>query len=86
MADAGLLRLFNFLEWIKEVLILMQRDNVFRKGPATTFSDRVFCVEMNKAINETERYYEQTLFKEAMRTGFFEYQVIYADLFMIHRS
>jgi leucyl-tRNA synthetase len=39
MADAGLLRLYNYLEWVKEMLAT--KDSL-RSGPANTFSDRVF--------------------------------------------
>ena len=39
MADAGLLRLYAFLEWVREML----RDvDTLRTGPADTFSDQVF--------------------------------------------
>jgi hypothetical protein len=30
---------------------------------------------MNKAINETKVHYEKMMYKEALKTGFFEYQV-----------
>ena len=39
MADAGLLRLYAFLEWVRDVLANIDS---FRSGPAHTFSDRVF--------------------------------------------
>jgi hypothetical protein len=29
----------------------------------------------NKAINETKVHYEKMMYKEALKTGFFEYQV-----------
>ena len=38
-ADAGLLRLYAYLDWVRE--ILATKDS-FRMGPTTTFSDRVF--------------------------------------------
>lgn len=38
-ADAGILRLYNFIEWVKEVLA---SKNSFRQGEAYTFNDRVF--------------------------------------------
>ena len=74
MADAGVLRLYNFLEWVGEMLELKEKG-AFRSGEPTTFNDRVFINEMNKAIGETAKYYELTLFKEAIRTGFYEFQV-----------
>jgi len=30
---------------------------------------------MNKGIEETKRHYQRMMFKEALRTGFFEFQV-----------
>ncbi len=38
-ADAGLLRLFTYLEWVKEMLA---NESALRTGPATSFSDRIF--------------------------------------------
>lgn len=39
MADAGILRLFTFIEWVKEVLAT---QGSFRKGEPKTFNDKVF--------------------------------------------
>lgn len=39
MADAGILRLYNFIEWVKEVLAL---KDTFRRGKPSTFNDKVF--------------------------------------------
>lgn len=46
----------------------------FRKGPANTFNDKVFESEINLKIKETDEFYKKMLFKEALRTGFFEIQ------------
>lgn len=42
-ADAGILRLFTFIEWVKEV---MATKSTFRNGNPDTFNDKVFqrCV------------------------------------------
>uniref|UniRef100_A0A8C5QZV6 leucine--tRNA ligase n=1 Tax=Leptobrachium leishanense TaxID=445787 RepID=A0A8C5QZV6_9ANUR len=40
MADAGILRLYTWVEWVKEMLINF--DNL-RSGPSQTFNDRVFA-------------------------------------------
>ncbi|XP_057340266.1 leucine--tRNA ligase, cytoplasmic [Microplitis mediator] len=71
MADAGILRLYTFIEWVREVLAT---ENTFRKGNPTTFNDRVFQSEMNLKIKETNENYSKMLYKEALRTGFFELQ------------
>lgn len=46
----------------------------FRKGKADTFNDKVFVNELNLKIKETDDFYNRMLFKEALRTGFFEMQ------------
>lgn len=39
MADAGILRLYTWLEWVKEIIA---SEDQLRTGPADTFYDRVF--------------------------------------------
>lgn len=72
MADAGILRLYTFIEWVKEIIALKD----LRTGKADTFNDQVFESEINLKIKETEDFYQKTLFKEALRTGFFELQAV----------
>lgn len=36
-----------------------------------------FCSEMYRGIEETRMNYRKMLYKEALRTGFFEFQVIF---------
>lgn len=38
-ADAGILRLYTFIEWVKEVLA---SKDIFRQGKPYTFNDKVF--------------------------------------------
>ncbi|XP_041049891.1 leucine--tRNA ligase, cytoplasmic isoform X1 [Carcharodon carcharias] len=71
MADAGILRLYTWVEWVKEMIA--NRESL-RSGPANTFNDRVFVSEMNAGILKTEQHYERMMFKEALKTGFFEFQ------------
>uniref|UniRef100_A0A146LKH8 leucine--tRNA ligase n=1 Tax=Lygus hesperus TaxID=30085 RepID=A0A146LKH8_LYGHE len=73
VADAGILRLYTFIEWVNEMIA--GKDKL-RTGPADTFHDRVFLSEINLKINETEDNFEKLLFKDALRTGFFEMQAI----------
>ena len=99
MADAGFLRLYAFLDWIKQILGLRGRKNKesapstpttpekeapktarkleLRQGKPCTFADRVFANEMDRLIALTAEHYERTLYKEALKTGFFEYQVFH---------
>ena len=39
MANAGILRLYAYIEWVKEMLACRAE---LRAGPADTFNDRVF--------------------------------------------
>ncbi|KAM8835839.1 leucine--tRNA ligase, cytoplasmic [Synchiropus picturatus] len=71
MADAGILRLYTWVEWVKEMIA---NQNNLRTGPASTFNDRVFASEMNSGILKTEQHYEKMMYKEALKTGFFEFQ------------
>lgn len=71
MADAGILRLFTWAEWVKE---MMANKDSLRTGPADTFNDQVFSSEMNAAITRTEQHYERMMYKEALKSGFFEFQ------------
>ncbi|XP_063701981.1 leucine--tRNA ligase, cytoplasmic [Culicoides brevitarsis] len=70
-AEAGILRLFSFIEWVKEMLA---SKLLLRTGPKDTFNDKVFVSEMNLKTKLTDDYYNKMLFKEALRTGFFELQ------------
>ncbi|XP_026470911.1 leucine--tRNA ligase, cytoplasmic [Ctenocephalides felis] len=70
-ADAGILRLFTFIEWVKEIKANL---NSLRFGSTNSFHDKVFISEMNLKIKETDMYYKKMLYKEALRTGFYELQ------------
>ncbi|XP_020727972.2 leucine--tRNA ligase, cytoplasmic [Odocoileus virginianus] len=71
MADAGILRLYTWVEWVKE---MVANWDSLRSGPANTFNDKVFASEMNAGIIKTDQNYEKMMFKEALKTGFFEFQ------------
>ncbi|XP_058810679.1 leucine--tRNA ligase, cytoplasmic [Phymastichus coffea] len=71
-ADAGILRLYTFIEWVKDIVI--SAPSLFRKGKPNTFNDRVFDSEINLKIKETGDNYAKMLYKEALRTGFYEFQ------------
>ncbi|XP_060942051.1 leucine--tRNA ligase, cytoplasmic [Limanda limanda] len=71
MADAGILRLYTWVEWVKEMIA---NQNNLRTGPADTFNDRVFSSEMNAGILKTDQHYDRMMYKEALKSGFFEFQ------------
>lgn len=71
MAEASILRLYTFIEWVKEAIA---SKDTYRTGPFNDFNDQVFSSEINLKIKETDEFYKKLLFKEALRTGFFEFQ------------
>lgn len=72
VADAGILRLFTFVEWVKEML--REDEAQLRGSEENTFHDKVFDAEMNQLMRQTETNFEKMLFREGLRTGFFEMQ------------
>ena len=66
-ADAGILKLYTLIEWTKEVLA----DTTMRNSQET-FHDSVFFNEINLKLSETKDNYEKLLFKEALKSGFYE--------------
>ncbi|XP_023698173.2 leucine--tRNA ligase, cytoplasmic [Paramormyrops kingsleyae] len=73
MADAGILRLYTWLEWVKDTIA---NQGALRTGPADSFNDRVFVSEMNAGILKTEQHYERMMYKEVLKYGFFEFQAV----------
>uniref|UniRef100_A0A1I8PHA6 leucine--tRNA ligase n=1 Tax=Stomoxys calcitrans TaxID=35570 RepID=A0A1I8PHA6_STOCA len=71
-ADAGILRLYTFIEWVKEMLAARP---AMRKDAHQTFNDKVFISEMNLKTQQTDEFYKKMLFKEALRSGFYELQL-----------
>ena len=69
-ADSGLLRLFNILEWVKETLSTIDQ---LRDEKVTSFRDLAFDNLMNYLIRETDAHYNNAMFKEALKTGCFEF-------------
>uniref|UniRef100_A0A4W6EZT0 Leucyl-tRNA synthetase 1 n=1 Tax=Lates calcarifer TaxID=8187 RepID=A0A4W6EZT0_LATCA len=63
--------LLNSEKWVKEMIA---NQNNLRPGPADTFNDRVFASEMNAGILKTEQHYDRMMYKEALKSGFFEFQ------------
>ncbi|KAK4700721.1 leucyl-tRNA synthetase, partial [Phenoliferia sp. Uapishka_3] len=67
-ANAAILRLKTLLEWCEESI---QNKGQFRTGPADSFWDRIFANEINLAIEQTEEAYDKTMYKEALKNGFY---------------
>ncbi|CAF3923890.1 unnamed protein product [Rotaria sordida] len=84
-AEAQLLRLYTFIEWVKEVLNISssqtntqstdQKSNDGKyENKSMNYFDRVFESEINQAIKLTEEAYENMLYKEVLKHGFFQLQ------------
>lgn len=63
-ADAGILRLYTFIEWVKEMI---ESKLLLRTGPKNTFNDKVFISELNLKTKQTEEFYDKMMFKDALR-------------------
>ncbi|KAG9508813.1 Leucine--tRNA ligase, cytoplasmic, partial [Fragariocoptes setiger] len=70
-ADTGLLKLSNCIKWCED---MVRAFSCMLDGDIDRYADRVFANAMNKLIAITGRNFDQMLFKEALKSGFFEYQ------------
>lgn len=71
LADTAILKLHNFIFWAED---MYDATIGFRYEGPYTFHDQVFDSEMNLKLRETGENYSKMLFKEALRTGFYEMQ------------
>lgn len=72
IANAAILRLTKELSWMQGVI---EGELSLRKGPLSTYFDSVFGNDMNTAVKMTEKNYSEFMFKEALKTGFYDLQV-----------
>ncbi|KAF6142493.1 hypothetical protein GIB67_039457 [Kingdonia uniflora] len=70
-ANAAILRLTKEISWMEEVLAA---ETSLRMGPSSTYADRVFTNEVNIAVSTTEQNYNEFMFREALKTGFYDLQ------------
>ncbi|XP_068648083.1 leucine--tRNA ligase, cytoplasmic-like isoform X1 [Aristolochia californica] len=70
-ANAAILRLTKEIAWMEEIL---SAESSLRQGPPSTYADRVFANEINIAVRETEKHYKGFMFREALKTGFYDLQ------------
>ncbi|THU56425.1 hypothetical protein C4D60_Mb11t17120 [Musa balbisiana] len=71
-ANAAILRLTKEITCMEEVLAV---ESTLRAGPPTTYADFVFANEINIAVRSTEHHYKDFMFREALKTGFYDIQV-----------
>lgn len=70
-ANAAILRLTKELSWMEEVL---EAEASLRTGALSTYADQVFANEINIAVTLTEQHYQNCMFREALKTGFYDLQ------------
>lgn len=70
-ANSAILRLTKEITWMKEV---QAAELSLREGPLSFFADRVFDNEINNAVHMAEQNYESMMFREALKTGFYDLQ------------
>ncbi|KAM3284485.1 leucine-tRNA ligase, cytoplasmic [Capsicum chacoense] len=70
-ANAAILRLTKEIAWMQEVL---SAEPSLRTGPPSTYADRVFANEINIAVRTAEKNYSEYMFREALKTGFYDLQ------------
>jgi len=69
-ANAGILRLYTLIDWIKETVEDLPN---LRSGPKNEFYDKVFANDINVAVSQADKHYSNTMFREAMIAGFYEF-------------
>lgn len=70
-ANSAILRLTKEIAWMEQVI---GAELALRSGPTTSFADRVFENEINIAIQETQKNYNNYMFRDALKTGFYDLQ------------
>ncbi|KAL2650092.1 hypothetical protein R1flu_018220 [Riccia fluitans] len=70
-ANSAILRLTKEITWMEEEIL--PAEQTLRTGPHT-FADNVFDNEINIAIALTERNYNSMMFRDALKTGFYDFQ------------
>ncbi|CAI0400252.1 unnamed protein product [Linum tenue] len=72
-ANSAILRLTKEIAWMEEVLAAAESSSL-REGAPSTYADRVFENEINIAVKMTEESYSNCMFREALKTGFYDLQ------------
>ncbi|PKU75434.1 leucyl-tRNA synthetase [Dendrobium catenatum] len=70
-ANAAILRLANEISWIEEVLAA---DSSLRARPPSTYADHAFDKEINIAVHLIEQNYNDYMFRNALKIGFYDLQ------------
>ncbi|KAI3879279.1 hypothetical protein MKW92_048286 [Papaver armeniacum] len=69
-STSAILRLTKEISWMEEIL---ESESSLRSGPST-YADKVFLNEINIAVAETEKNFDEYMFRDALKTGFYDLQ------------
>lgn len=68
-AEGQILKLWTLVDFIEEAV---ENIDDMVTGPLTRFADRVFVSQLNRQLKATEESYDNLMFREACKTGFYE--------------
>lgn len=71
-AKSAIMRLTKEIAWMEEVIAAQSSR---RSGPPSTYADHVFANEINIAVKETEKSYNSFMFRDALKSGFYDLQL-----------
>ncbi|CAG7727120.1 unnamed protein product [Allacma fusca] len=74
IADTAILRMYAFVEWAKESVKNIQSYRADTELSGHEFQDGFILNQMCHLLSTTRKAYQQLLFKEALKTGYFEMQ------------
>ncbi|KAI3980074.1 hypothetical protein MKX01_042728 [Papaver californicum] len=70
-STSAIMRLTKEISWMEEIL---ESESSLRPGPPSTYADKVFSNEINIAVTETEKNFNEYMFRDALKTGFYDLQ------------
>lgn len=68
-ADEAVLKLYVLVNFIRQG---MECLSAMRSEPVTAFADRVFIEQLKQHMSNADKAYDQTIFREALKSAFFE--------------
>jgi len=73
-ANAAILRMTKELVWIEEMLSETAKGNLRTTAKEHPFADRVFANAINTAIEAAREHFENMMFREALKSGYYDLQ------------
>ena len=73
-ANAAILRFTKELEWIESIREASAQGKLRAADSSATFADKVFANAIDTAIARTKDHYENMMFREALKSGYYDLQ------------